>query len=891
VNRGGVADVAALGAPTDVILRDGRTLRLRPPSPADRDALVAFLAGLSPASLSARFHASLTPRAALIEPFLAPDWVERGALVGVMGEEGCEHIVGLGSFDRLRDRTAAEVAFAVADDLQGVGVGTRLLEQLALRAGESGIERLVFEILHGNRSMLGVATGAGLAFEQRCDRGVLELTMSIEPSRAYGERVDGRDHIAVAASLRAFLAPAGIAVYGASARRGTIGGELFRNVLAGGFAGPAHPINRAGEPVAGVPGLTTLEGIDRPVELAVICVPAAAVQAAAADALRAGVRSLCVVSAGFAEVGDAGAELQAQLLALVRAYGGRLVGPNCLGLASTPAHLNATFAAQPPPSGGVGFASQSGALGLVVVEQARERGLGLSAFVSLGNKADVSSNDLLEYWEDDAATSVVALYLESFGNPERFGRIARRVARRKPVLALKGGVTAAGARAAGSHTAAIATSDAGVDALFRQAGVLRTRTLSEFLDAALLLSSQPLPLGPRVAVVTNAGGLGILFADACAAQGLELTEPSGATLDRLRAVLPAESSLGNPIDVLGSATAATFASVLPLLLEDPAFDAICVLFVRPVVATAADVERAVSTAVTDSGHRKPVVAVLLSGEHSDVPAQARPFATFASPEAAACALGVAARRAAWLRRPEGVVPALAGVDREGARTIVAAALAERESAWLGADDSRRLLEAYGVPLVPEAIATTPDEAVIAAARMGGAVAVKSAVPGAHKSESGGVALDLRGPDAVRAAAARIGGAVVVQPMLTGSELIAGVVRDAVFGPLIALGLGGVLTELVAAAAIAIAPLTDIDAADLVAAGPVGRLMAGFRGQPPLDAVATTDLLHRLSALALDIPEIAELDLNPVLVTSAGCVAVDKRIRVCRSAPTGRVKSW
>jgi acyl-CoA synthetase (NDP forming) len=355
--------------------------------------------------------------------------------------------------------------------------------------------------------------------------------------------------------------------------------------------------------------------------------------------------------------------------------------------------------------------------------------------------------------------------------------------------------------------------------------------------------------------------------------------------------MPAEGSLGNPIDLLGSATAATFAAVLPPLLDDPAFDALCVLFVRPVVATAADVERVIAEAAAAAGHKKPVVAVLLTGERLDTAAPDRGFAAFASPEAAACALGVAARRAAWLRRSEGVVPAVADVDRAGARAIVAGALAARDHAWLDADESRRLLEAYGVPLAPEAVAATPGEAAEIAARMGGAVVVKSAVPGAHKTETGGVALDVRGAEAARAAAARIGGAVLVQPMLAGSELIAGMVRDPVFGPLIALGLGGVLTELVSAASVGIAPLTDVDAADLLAAGPVGRLMAGFRGQPPLAAGATADVLHRLSALALDVPEIAEIDLNPVLVTSEGCVAVDKRIRVRRAGPSGRIKTW
>ena len=881
---------AALQA-RDVILRDGGTLRLRPPARSDRAALVAFLEALSPESMSARYHAAVRPRAALVDPYLDAGSAERGALIGTLGDAGHERVVGLASYDRLRDPASAEVALAVADELQGIGVGTRLLEQLAVRAVAAGIERLVFEIQQGNHRMLAVVGGAGFAVERHAAGGVIEATMQIEPGGAFLARADVRDHVSVAASLRTFLAPRSVAVYGASPRRGAIGGELFRNVLAGGFAGAAHPVNREGAAVAGVPGRTSLRGVEPGVDLAVLCVPAAFVLDAAADALEAGVRSLCVVSAGFAEVGREGAERQDALLALVRAHGGRLIGPNCLGIASSANRLNATFAAQPLPPGAVGFASQSGALGLAVVEQARERGLGLSAFVSLGNKADISSNDLLEHWEDDAATSVVALYLESFGNPFRFGRIARRVARHKPVLALKGGSTAAGAKAAASHTAALASSDAAVDALFRQSGVLRAKTLSEFLDAALLLSTQPVPLGPRVAVVTNAGGLGILFSDACASEHLELPEPSAATRAALGALLPHEASLSNPIDLLGSATADTFAAVLPPLLADPAFDAVCVLFVRPVVATAADVERAVDRVVGEAGGHKPVVAVLLSGERRGEVEPPRNIATFASPEAAARALGVGARRAAWLRRPEGVVPELSDVDRPTARAIVAAALADADEVWLDAAQSRLLLEAYGIPLAPERLAATPEEAARAAAELGVPVAVKSAVPGAHKTETGGVVLDVHGPDAAREAAVRVGGSVIVQPMLEGAELIAGVVHDPTFGPLVALGLGGVLAELVEAVALGIAPLTDVDADDLVATGPVGRLVRGFRGRPPLDAAAIADLLHRLSALALDVPEIAELDLNPVLATASGCIAIDRRIRVCRDRSVARIKTW
>ena len=451
--------------------------------------------------------------------------------------------------------------------------------------------------------------------------------------------------------------------------------------------------------------------------------------------------------------------------------------------------------------------------------------------MSLGNKADVSSNDLLEYWEDDDATSVVALYLESFGNPLRFGRIARRVARKKPVLALKGGATSAGARAAASHTAALASSDVAVDALFRQAGVQRTRTLSEFLDAAALLSSQPLPLGDRVAILTNAGGLAILCADACAAEGLELPEPSPATREALRLVLPSEASLENPIDVLGSATADTFASVLPLLLADPAFDAVCVLFVRPIVATAADVVAAVDAAIEASGHDKPVVGVFLSAETGVEHERATRVTRFGSPEAAARAIGVAARRASWLRQPVGVVPELDDIDRDAARAIAAAALEDSDDVWLDARASRSLLEAYGVRLAPEALADTPDAAAHAAEVIGMPVVVKAATPGAHKTESGGVALDLRDGEAVRRAARRIGCPVLVQPMMGGAELLVGATQDPTFGPLVAIGLGGVQAELIGAVSFALAPLTDSDAAALLAEGPLGRLAQGFRGRP------------------------------------------------------------
>ena len=873
----------------DVILRDGQTLRLRPPTVADGDALVGFFQRLSPQSLYLRFHGAPTVRPALVSRVLAPEWVERGALVGELDGD----VVALASYARLRDPAAAEVAFAVADEHQRRGIGTRLLEQLAARAGEVGIARFVAEVIPDNRAMLGVFQGAGFEVTRELDGGTLEVTFPIQATETYVERVDERHHVAVTASLRPFFEPRSVAVIGASRRREAIGGQLFRNILTGEYTGVAYPVNRTGDAVAGVRGYGSISEIPETADLAVVCVPGQHVQAAVEDALEAGTRAICVISAGFAEVGEEGRERQDELLALVRSHGGRLIGPNCLGIAVARPRLNATFGPRALPPGPVAFSSQSGALGLALLEKAQERGIGLSAFVSIGNKADVSSNDLLEYWEDDPDTGLVALYLESFGNPRRFGRIARRVARSKPILAMKSGTTATGARAASSHTAALAGSEAAVDALFHQAGVIRAETLGELIDAATLLSKQPLPPGRRVAVLTNAGGLGILCADAADAAGLELPTLAPETVESLREVLPAEASVANPVDMLGSATEETYEQALPIVLADPGIDAAIVLFVPPVVAGAAEVAEAVERAAGDAG-AKPVLAALIAEGGIPEPLR-RPesrVAGFAYPESAARALGLAAARAEWLRQPAGRVPELTGIDSGKAREIVAGALAVSEDAWLSPDGARGLLVAYGIPVVPEEVVGSADEAAGAAAKLGFPAVVKSALPGAHKTETGGVALGLENETEVVAAAERIGPPVIVQPMLEGSaELLAGVVQDPVFGPLVAFGPGGVFAELIGQAEFRIAPLTDQDAQELVTGGKAGVLVRGFRGKPPADEAALSDLLHRLGRLGEDLPEVAELDLNPVIARSDGCVAVDARVRVRRSDPQRRSKTW
>jgi acetate---CoA ligase (ADP-forming) len=868
----------------DVILRDGTTLRLRSPRADDAAALVAFLNGLSDQSLYYRFHGHPTVTEHLVEPFLEPDWQETGHLVGELGGR----VIALASYVRLRDPSSAEVAFVVADDFQRRGIGTRLLERLAERAASVGIERFVAEVLPENSQMLRVFEAVGFESKRRHEGGTVEVEFRIEPTETYFARVDERDHLAAVASLRPFFAPSSVAVLGASRRRESIGGLLFRNIIAGEFEGVAYPVNPAGDAVAGVRGYRSAEELPETPDLAVVCLPARHVSRAVEDALRRGTRAICVISAGFAEVGDEGRKRQDELLALIRAHGGRLVGPNCLGVAASAPRLNATFGPRALPPGPVAFSSQSGALGLALLEKAQERGIGLSAFVSIGNKADVSSNDLLEYWEDDADTAMIALYLESFGNPRRFGRIARRVARKKPILAMKSGTTSTGARAASSHTAALAGSEAAVEALFHQAGVIRARTLEELIDAAALFATQPLPAGKRVAVITNAGGLGILCADACDAAGLELPALAPETEAELRTVLPAEASVANPVDMLGSATGVTYEHVLPVVLADPGVDAAIALFVPPVVAGAAEVAAAVGRAAAAAGGKPVLTSVIAAGELPATPG----VTNFTYPESAARALGLAAARAEWLRRPAGSVPARHGIDVARGRAVVADALAAGEDVWLRPDQVRELLEAYGIPVVSERVAGTADEAAEAATELGFPAVVKSAEPGAHKTETGGIALDLATADEVREAAARIGPPVVVQPMLTGSaELLAGIVQDPVFGPLVAFGPGGVFAELIGQAAFRIAPLTDADAQELVTHGKAGELVRGFRGQPAADEQSLIDLLHRLSRLGDDLSEVAELDLNPVIASPDGCVAVDARVRVRRVDEKQRMKTW
>jgi acetyl coenzyme A synthetase (ADP forming)-like protein len=880
-----------------VLLRDGRAATVRPLVPDDMVDIERFFARLSAQSLANRFHAVVRPReaAALVPCLFEPD---RCASLGIWSGVGDDRrLVAIGSYVRTGDRAdaAAEIALTVADGLHGLGLGTLLLERLALVAAAAGLRRLVAEVRPGNEEMLDVLRESGFEHSQRRGPDGLRVDISIVPTRESVRRADERDREATVASLLPFFRPRSIAVVGASAHTDGIGRRLLDNLVDHGYAGPIWPVHPTATTIRGLGVYPSLAAVPGAPDLVVIAVPRPAVPAVVDDAGRVGARALLVITAGYGETGPEGRELQQALVEQVRGYGMRLIGPNCLGLVNTAddVRLDAIFAPADPPSGPVAMGSQSGALGIALLDYAREQDLGISSFVSVGNKADVSGNDLLQYWESDPATRLIVLYLESFGNPRRFARLARRVARTKPVLVVKAGRSAAGSRAAGSHTAALAASETAVDALFRQTGVIRADTLEELFDIASLLVRQPLPAGPHTAVVTNAGGPGILAVDALAAAGLELAVPGETTAQALRALLPREASIGNPVDMIASATAEQYAATARTLLADSAYDSLVVIFVPAGAADVADVYAAVeaeSRAAAAAGRAKPVLFV--SMQSGVQPRGALPVYRF--PESAARALGTAWRHARWRREPAGELVDLPDIDPARGRAICQRALAAGRS-WLAPGECLEVLDAFGIRSLPVAAAADADAAVRAADAIGYPVAVKMASSTLlHKSDWQGVRLGLGDADAVRAACEGIAASLAaaghadalegftVQAMAPdGIELFAGSTTDPLFGPLLVFGLGGVDVEDQGDVVVRVSPLTDRDAAAMLSGIRGARRLAGSRGRPGADTAAVTELLLRLSRLVEEVAAVREVDLNPVVAgpPGQGYVVVDARIRV------------
>ena len=875
-----------------VVLRDGSTLTVRPIRAEDADELSRFYSSLSLESRVFRFFAAVANADSSVKGMVDIDYTTRYGLVAIAGAK--PQIVGHAMYVQIELRKA-ELALAVADSYQGRGLGTILLGQLAEAAGAAGIDVLEAIVRPENHRMLQMLRESGFPVHARSEPGEVHADLPTKLTPEGLRQFEDRERLAAVAAVTHLLAPRAVAVIGASRQAGSIGAAVIHNLMANGYRGPVFPVNPSAAEIQGIRAFPSVLAIPQDVEMAVITVPAAIVSTVARECAAKGVRGLVVISAGFGEVGPEGAALQRDLVEICRQSGMRLVGPNCMGVINTAPEvsLDATFAPDRPVPGRIGFLSQSGGLGLAVMARAQALGSGLSSFVSVGNKADLSGNDFIQYWEGDRQTDVIMLYLESFGNPRKFARVARRVSRSKPILAVKGGRTQAGNRATSSHTGALlSASDVTVDALFEQAGVIRTDTLAELFDAALLVGSQPVPDGNRVAILTNAGGPAILCADACEANGLVVPALPDAVRQELASFLPPAASTANPVDMLAAAGGAHYERAITLLAGCDAIDAIIVIFTPPLITKAEDVVRAIHRATKQRPRAIPVLSVFMSKQAAPriVESGGVRIPHYPFPEEAARALSLVARYGAWRSAPEEAVAALDRIDSDRAVAVIATALAA-ERGWMAPAAVAELLTCYGIPMVETVQVASPREAGLEAKKLGSEIALKAIAPGVlHKSDAGGVRLHLQGARAVEHAATEMADTLekaghpvsgfLVQPMVPeGVEMLVGVVQDQHFGPVLACGAGGTTTELLKDVAVRITPISKGEADHMVRSLKTFPQLDGYRGAPRADVAALEDVLLRVSALVEAHPEVAEMDLNPLVVHPKGAVVVDARIRV------------
>ncbi|MFJ4648040.1 GNAT family N-acetyltransferase [Streptomyces bobili] len=881
------------------LLADGTTVSIRPVLPGDREQLEGLYLEMSPENLRRRFFAVSTRSAAMAaDRACAPARPGHRALLA----EARGRVLGLAEYDTGGAADSAEISVAVAEHLHHRGVGTLLIEHVVSAARSDGITTLTADALADNHEILRLSAGLGLHVDRRREGPEVHCTIALGQDDAYLSAVETRGRIADVASLEPLLRPNAVAVVGAGSVPGSVGRALLRQLQAGGFTGRLFAVNPGTTSLPGVLSYPSVDSLPTTPDLVVIAEPSDSVPTVAEQCGKAGVRALVVVSTGL-EDDEARA-----LLTVCRTYGMRVVGPNCLGVLNTEPRLclDATFAPGRPRPGTAGVAVQSGGVGIALLDGLSRLGIGVSTFASLGDKYDVSGNDMLQWWESDGRTDLAVLHLESFGNPRAFSRTARRVTRRMPVLTVDAGRTEEGRRAAASHTAA-ATRTIPRQALFTQAGITATRSIGELLETAALFHTQPLPVGTRVAVLTNAGGAGVLTADACAEAGLVLSRFGPELTDGLHAALPAGATVDNPVVTTAGVTEEQLRACVDRLVADPMIDALLVALVPTAFAeaTGEDLLRAVTCG---PGRRaRPVAVVRLeqalpvtllpAADGGDVP-------SYAEPQAAVRALAHGARRTAWLHRSAGTEVDPDGVDTARAQEIAAAYLAAHpDGGWLDPRTCADLLACYDIPQVPWAWAETEDDAALAAERLcgvDGRVVMKAHWPGLlHKSKEQAVHLGLRGEAQVRAAfrdlETRFAGVmtgVVVQPLAErGIGLFAGAVQDDVFGPLVLFGLGGTATETLAdlpqsrlrstgeTPIARLAPLTDHDVHDLITSPGCAPLLFGAPGRGPVDLEGLEHLLGRLSRLAVDLPQLAEADFDPVRAAPGLISVLDARIRL------------
>jgi acyl-CoA synthetase (NDP forming)/GNAT superfamily N-acetyltransferase len=882
---------AQTAGPVYALLADGSTVEIRPPGPGDFDAVKAMHEAMSPDNAYLRFFgisrtaAETEARRICREPVPG-----RMALLALGGGE----VVGVASYEALQGQPdhRAEVAFAVADHMHHKGIATLLLEHLVSYASSHQITTFIGQTLAENREMLKVFADAGLPVHRHTEAGVVDLAIPLPRDGAgtglngYLKAVAERESTADVASLRHVFAPESVAVIGASRRPGTVGRVIWDNIRGAGYVGKVYAVNPHARQIGGEPVLASAADLPERTDVAVIAVPAAAVLDAAEQCGRRGVRAVVVITSGLDDAA------RADLLATCRRHGMRLVGPNCFGVAVPAIGLDATFAAAHPRPGVAGLVMQSGGLGFATAEALSRLGIGITSFASVGDKLDVSSNDLLMWWEQDGVTRLAVLYIESFGNPRKFARTARRVAAGIPVLTVEAARSEAGQRAAASHTAAVATPWVTREALFEQAGIIVVPGFGDLIETAALLATQPVPKGGTVAIVSNVGGAGVLAADACTEAGLTVHRPRGLTRRRLRLLIPAGGAADGPIDTTAAISAGQFRECLELAAADEEVSALIALAL-PTGATGDLVP-----AIRQADIRVPVAAVLLDQAETvrllPKTDDGRQIPAYGYPEAAAAAVARAARYGAWRTAPSGVVPEFADIKTEHARALVREFLgSDGHGGWLPPKATAALLHCYGIPLAELVPARSDRDAVRAFQAAAGPVVLKADVPGlVHKTDAGGVELDLRTKADVRAAYRRLAGrfgaklnAVLVQPMISGgTEVIVGVADDHLFGPLVVFGLGGVATEVLADHAARLTPLTDVDADTLIRSIRSAPLLLGHRGTPPADLEALRGLLLRVSRLADDLPEVTDLDLNPVIARPDGITVVDARVNVAPYQP-------
>ncbi|SDU74388.1 bifunctional acetate--CoA ligase family protein/GNAT family N-acetyltransferase [Jiangella alkaliphila] len=861
----------------DVVLSDGATAHLRPMTPADDERLVEFYARVSDRSKYYRFFAPYpTLSSRDVERFTHVDHRDRVALILMVGDD----MIAVGRYERL-SATDAEVSFLVEDGHQGRGVGSVLLEHLAQAARERGVRRFVADILPANHKMISVFADAGYTVDNSYEDGVAHVEFEIAPTGSSLEVMAAREHRAEARSIERLLTPRSVAVIGASRWREKIGQTLVRNLVLGGFTGPVYAVNREAAAVTGLPAYKSVRDVPGEIDLALVAVPADAVADVVLDCAAKGVRGLVVVSSGFAETGEpVGRSRQAELVRLARAHGMRIVGPNCLGIVNTdPAYsLNASLATTLPPAGKVGLFAQSGALGSAILGDGAARGLGISTFVSAGNRADVSGNDLLQYWRDDAATEVVLLYLESLGNPRKFSRLSRAVAEIKPVVAVKSGRSTQGVPLGHTVRRIEAPADA-LDAMFRQSGVVLVDTIPEMFDVAQVLAFQPLPTGRTVAVMGNSGALCLLAADAAVSAGLDV--------------------YGDPVGFGAGATADDYRKALRAFVDEPAVSSVLVVYAPAVDGPGGgDVATALAEVAASAG--KPVVTTFQGQRGVRGPAG---VPSYPSPEEAARALGHATEYAEWRRRSHGKVPRLDGCDAAAARKLARAVLSApgtdpAEGAELEPARLRELLAAYGVDLPPMVPAPTLEAALTALGELGGEVVLKATSPRLrHRPDLGAVWRNIDTEEEMRDAWATMARTLtdpaeagfVVQPMAPGGVPVS--IRawaDPMFGPVISFGVSGVASDLLGDRSYRIPPLTDRDAAEMVREVKAAALLMGYHGGIMADLGAVEDLVHRMSRLVDEVPEVGSVELDPVLAGESGLTVVNGSARV--AAPAGR-QDW